>query len=158
MVSGYTRRPSSDVDIQVVNILEVNLADQVASGLTRERHEITIQTKYPVGEVHVVPAQGEQWYVERINGFWRLKSRVPFNDDTQHGEDKQGQVRVGTNRGPLELFGEEVNLHSPIHLPSYTSDTRPTNVRVGAMIWDSDLDLPIFLSSSGWVDASGSPV
>lgn len=158
MASGFKRRLSSDREIQIVGITSVDLNAQTASGLTRERFDLLINTSYSVGELNVTPAIGEQWYVERIQGAWRLLSRIPFNDPTATIEVTEGQVKVGSGRGPVELTGTAINAHSALQLFACATDERPTGIRVGAMVYDSDLMKPIFYDGSGWRDAAGASV
>lgn len=156
-VSGYTRRSSSDLDVQTVAIVGIVLEELVAYGLTRERHKLKIELQYAVGETYVVPTIGEQWYVHRFNGVWRLREKIPFNDPTTAIPVSEGQVKVG-GRGPIELTGSQVNLHSALHSFVCTTDSRPEGVSEGASVYDSDLKIPIWFNGDDWTDASGTPV
>lgn len=77
---------------------------------------IQVDCRYGVGETFVIPAAGEQWYVERFDGVWRLSARVPFNDSTLLVEAVEGQVSVGTAKGPLELNGTQINVNADLVL------------------------------------------
>jgi len=157
-MTGYTRRSPADKDIQTVAITSVDLYGKIAGGLTRQRTTITIDFSYPVGGLHITPALGEQWYVERYQGAWRLKDRIPFNDETTNIDITEGTVKVGSMRGPVELVGTGINLHGPLQVFSSSTSSRPESVSVGAMIFDTTLGQPIWYDGSVWKDASGSPV
>lgn len=107
----YTRHSVRDRDMQVVAITAVDTVERNAQGLTTSNTTIVIDCRYPVGGQYVFPAKGDQWYVERSDGVWRLSSRVPFNDDNTSIEPQEGQVVLG-GTGPVELNGSQVNVHS----------------------------------------------
>ncbi|ASZ74707.1 minor tail protein [Mycobacterium phage Phabba] len=113
MVS-YTRHAVGDVDRQPAAIQSVNAEKREAMVLTRVGTMIKVECRYAVGEIFVVPAVGEQWFIERQNGTWRLSARIPFNDETLLIEPEEGQVSVGTDKGPLELNGSEIRAHGPV--------------------------------------------
>lgn len=155
-VTGYTNRSSKDNDIQVVGITSIDLESKTCGGLTRERTTITIDFAYPTSGLHITPALGEQWYVWRYKGAWRLKDKIPFNDETVHIPVTQGQTKIGSSKGPVELVGKQINLHGP--LVNHPVSERPTDATVGTQVWDSVLDQPIWLSKTGWIDGKGDPV
>lgn len=154
MVDGYTRRPSSSLDIQTVGIVSLDVGSQFARGLTRERHELRIDLRYPVGSVYETPVVGEQWYVQRMNGVWRLNSRIPFNDPTDRIDPVEGQTKIGNASGPTEISGTVMNLHGPLNL----SSTRPSDPNLGDAVYDQALKKPIWWNGDEWTDALGDPV
>lgn len=158
MVSGYKRNSDSSVDIETVAITGVDVEGQKATGLTRTRTELTIDCQYPVGGLHITPAIGEQWYLERFGAVWRLKSKIPFNDPTLLIERTQGQVKLGSGTGPVELSGTQVNLYGFLQLFTCESSSRPTDASEGACVFDTTLHKPIFFDGTNWVDALGTTV
>jgi hypothetical protein len=111
---GFSRRSSSERDIQPVAIISVDPTTRTAIAVTRNRTNLTINCAYATGDTITVPAAGEQWYCERFDGEWRLYNRIPFNDPTLHIKPEEGQVSVGSARGPLELNGTEVRSNAPV--------------------------------------------
>ena len=103
---GYGSRTNNQRDIQPVAIQSVNLDTRVAVVITRIKTTIQVDCSFSTGDTTVVPAVGEQWYVERFDGVWRLYGRIPFNDPTLTLEAKEGQVGVGSGRGPVVLHGQ----------------------------------------------------
>ena len=81
---GFSRRSSSERDIQPVAIISVDPTTRTAIAVTRNRTNLTINCAYATGDTITVPAAGEQWYCERFDGEWRLYNRIPFNDPTLH--------------------------------------------------------------------------
>lgn len=116
---GFSRRTSSERDLQPVGIVAVDPASRTAYGLARDRHTIKINCAYATGDTITVPAVGEQWYVERFAMEWRLYGRIPFNDATLNIEPVEGQVSVGGASGPLELNGTEIRANGNLRLGSY---------------------------------------
>lgn len=114
MSVSYTRHSVGDVDRQPAAIQSVNAEAREAMVLTRVGTMLKVECRYAVGEVFVVPAVGEQWFIERHDGTWRLAGRIPFNDETLLIEPEEGQVSVGTDKGPLELNGSEIRAHGPV--------------------------------------------
>jgi hypothetical protein len=112
--TGFSRRSSSERDLQPVAIISVDPISRTAVAVTRTRHNLTINTAYATGDTITVPASGEQWYIERFDGEWRLYGRIPFNDETLNIKPEEGQVSVGSARGPLELNGPEVRFNSKV--------------------------------------------
>lgn len=156
MADGYTRRSATDVDMQPVAISSVNLAERKAVCLTRAKTAITVDCAFSTGDTTVVPAVGEQWYVTRIDTVWMLYGRIPYNDPTLLVEPVEGQVSVGSGRGPIELHGDSVNAHGPVVLDT----VRPSAVTAGqgAMVYDTTLHKPIWSDGVVWRDAMGGTV
>lgn len=100
--------------LQPVAIMEVNLENRQAQGMTRRYSKIMIDLRYHVGGMHVTPAVGEQWFVTRADTFqYRLVSKIPDNAPEMAVEPVLGQVQVGSS-GPLELHGSRVNIRGGI--------------------------------------------
>lgn len=117
MTAGFSRRdPAVDREIQPVAIVAVDVIGRTATALTRSRNTINVITSYAVGDAIITPAIGEQWYVERFDMDWRLYGRLPFNDATLLVEPVEGQVSVGSAKGPLELNGTQVNVRADLVL------------------------------------------
>ncbi|ACH62134.1 hypothetical protein MYRNA_133 [Mycobacterium phage Myrna] len=114
MSVSYTRHSVGDVDRQAVAIQSVNLDKREAMVLTRAQTMIKVDCSYAVGESFITPAVGEQWYIERYESTWKLQTRIPFNDETLLIEPEEGQVSVGSDKGPLELNGTELRAHGPV--------------------------------------------
>ena len=106
MTTGFGSRTNNERDIQPVAIQSVNLDTRQAVVLTRIKTTIQVDCSFSTGDTTVVPAVGEQWYVERFDGIWRLYGRIPFNDPTLTTEAREGQVGVGSGRGPVVLHGQ----------------------------------------------------
>lgn len=163
MVTGYTTHPPGDVDTQPVAIYQVDTVKRVALALTRVKTQISVNCAYGVGESTVTPAVGEQWYVNRVDGVWRLDHRIPFNDPTLAIQAVQGQVSVGGASGPLELNADPaqgINANAPVNLKTYTTAERPSasDAGAGATIFDTTLGKPVFSNGSTWVAESGDGV
>lgn len=112
--TGYSRRSSSERDLQPVAIVSVDPTARLAVGATRTRHTVRINCAYATGDTITTPAVGEQWYCERFDNEWRLYGRIPFNDPTLNIEPEAGQVSVGSGTGPLELNGTEVRSNAKV--------------------------------------------
>jgi hypothetical protein len=112
--TGFSRRSGSEREIQPVSIISVDPTTRTAVAVTRTRHNLTINCSYATGDTITVPAAGEQWYCERFDNEWRLYGRIPFNDPTLNIKPEEGQVSVGSARGPLELNGTEVRLNGGV--------------------------------------------
>lgn len=112
--TGFTRRNNTERDLQPVAIVSVDPTTRTAVAVTRTRHTLHINTSYATGDTITTPAAGEQWYVERFDQEWRLYGRIPFNDSTLNIKAEEGQVSVGSARGPLELNGTEVRLNGKV--------------------------------------------
>lgn len=156
----FTRSSSRDLERQVAAITDVNLDRRTATGMARYFNEITIHWRHAVGETDVVPAVGEQWYVVRSGGVWTLDSRAPIQYPALAIPPTQGQVKVGSGNGPVELVGTQINLHGPLRVPGYTTATRPDAAEVGAggHIYDTTLGLPLWSNGTAWHDATGTVV
>lgn len=112
--TGFSRRSSSERELQPVAIVSVDPVTRTAIGVTRTRHSININCSYATGDTITTPAAGEQWYCERFDMEWRLYGRIPFNDETLNIKPEEGQVSVGSARGPLELNGPEVRVNGKV--------------------------------------------
>ena len=110
-MTGYTTVSPQENNIQAVAITSVDVAGKQACGQTRQGTQIWVNTIYQVGAISVVPAVGEQWYVNKQRGEWRLISRIPFQTDDQLRSPTQGQTQIGSS-GPTELNGSVVNINS----------------------------------------------
>jgi hypothetical protein len=111
---GFSRYNASERNLQPIAITSVDPESRIAVGTTRNRTTVQVNCAYATGDTITVPAVGEQWYCERFNGEWRLYGRIPFNDATLNIEPEEGQVSVGSARGPLELNGTEVRSNAPL--------------------------------------------
>lgn len=109
----YVTQGINEVNIQMVSIISVNPAADMAVGYTRQETEIRINTSYYVGSVRCVPAVGEQWYISRYRGEWRLHSRIPYHTVNQLISPTQGQTLIGSS-GPTEINGSAVNIRSDV--------------------------------------------
>ena len=114
--SGFSRYSNSDRDLQPVAIVSVDPISRTAIGVTRTRHTLHINCAYATGDTITVPAAGEQWYCERFDMEWRLYGRIPFNDPTLNITPEEGQVSVGSAKGPLELNGTEIRANNFLRL------------------------------------------
>jgi hypothetical protein len=110
-MKGYTTNDPQEVNTQPVSITSVDVSGSKACGQTRQGNIIWINTIYHVGAVSCVPAIGDQWYITRHRGEWRLLSRIPFQTDEQLRSPTQGQTQIGSS-GPTELNGSVVNINS----------------------------------------------
>lgn len=111
-MSGTGFAPYSNVQLsqEPVAIISVDTSKKMAQGLTRVRAVINIDCTYPIGGLYVLPAVGDQWYVERLNDqHWKLVTRIPFNDNNTLIEPVPGQMIVG-GTGPVVLNGSHVDV------------------------------------------------
>lgn len=156
---GYTRHSMHDRDVQVVAITSVDPLAGTAAGLTRVGTTLTIDVNQHVGAVELTPAKGEQWFVERWQGTWRLAWRVPFNDPKLLTETVEGQVRIGSV-GPLELNGSHITARAPLAIAATTTAGRPPAAAAGAgaQMYDTTLNKPIWSDGTNWRDAAGTVV
>lgn len=107
MPDGFRRRTNSERDIQPVAITSVNLDTRKAMTVTRIQTNIEVDCAFSTGDTTITPAVGEQWYIERFDSVWRLYGRIPFNDPTLLTEPVEGQVSVGSGRGPVVIHGQQ---------------------------------------------------
>ena len=152
MIEGYTRRSTTAVDTQPVNIVAVDLPTRTAQASTRVGTTIAVDCSYAVGGHLVTPSVGDQWYVTRVDMVWRLTQKIPFNDDNLLIEPQEGQVVVGGS-GPIELNGSQVNIHSGMRINGTLY--RDAN---GVLESSPDIDPPIWTpvsSPSFLIDADG---
>jgi hypothetical protein len=110
---------------QLVAITGLDLSNPAlptAQGYTNQNSYIPIDLRNLVGAVHVTPAIGEQWYVNRGNQSWVLDSKLPFNTDVLNNvaaNPVPGQVQIGSSgpgAGPLQLAGSAINANAPLQL------------------------------------------
>lgn len=160
MGTNFTTHPKNQVDRTRVEIISVNLDTQKAIGGTRFGQQKIINISYPVGGLHVNPAEHEQWYIVRFDGEWRLDNKIPFNDPTQLIEDKAGGTKVGSTTGPLDLAATYTEVHGPLVLKSYPTGGRPDaeEFGMGSAIYDSTLHKPVFSDGLVWRDSAGTVV
>lgn len=158
-MAGYTRFSQYDNWIEPVAITALDTGTRMAIGRTRNRIEIRIDISHHVGGLQVTPAIGEQWYVEKVKGIYRLRDKIPFNADELHNEAVPGQVQVGSS-GPLELNGGQINANAPLRVSAYRTASRPlaTSVDMGTMIFDSTLQKPLWSDGTTWRDSAGTQV
>lgn len=156
MANGFTRKAHDFVTTQPVAIVSIDLNSRLAIGRTAYSTEIRIDISHSTGGLQVTPCIGDQWYVENIQGIYRLKSKIPFNADETSKPAVEGQVQIGS-RGPLELNGERINANGPLRISPYSTAMRPsaTSYDAGTMIFDTSLKKPIWSDGSTWRDASG---
>jgi len=158
----YSMRTSE----QLVAIVAVDAPNNMAYGLTRQQTQVTIDTRYLVGAVHVTPALGEQWYVKRRGMVWALDAKLPFNTDVLLNvadNPVQGQVQVGASggsSGPLQLNGSVINANAPFSAQAVATTDRPdpASIPVGSHIYDATLGQPIWTNGTKWTDSLGNEV
>lgn len=109
--SGYSRNQPTDVNIQPVAIVSIDVANRMACGRTRQETLLWINTAHYVGAVQVTPAIGEQWYIISYRGEWRLHCKIPFRTEDLLVTPTQGQTQVGST-GPTEINGSVVNINA----------------------------------------------
>ena len=100
--AGLTQEP--------VAIIAVDLKNRIAQGLSRNSQILNINFNMPVGSTYIVPDKGDQWYVDRLdNVYWKLTTRLPFNDNNTTVEPVAGQTIIG-GTGPVVLNGSSTTL------------------------------------------------
>lgn len=144
-------------------IQSVDVANQHASAYSKKAGIITIDTSHYTGAVQVTPIEGEQWYVEQVEGTYRLHSRIPFNDPNQNPiTPAKGQHVLGSGAGEVVLNAgaSPVTVMSPLSTKSVPTGSRPdpTSVAAGTQIYDSTLGKPIWSNGTIWHDAAGTAV
>jgi hypothetical protein len=145
--TGYSRRGSSERNLEQVAIISVDPVTRTAIGVTRTRYTLNINCAYATGDTIITPAAGDQWYVERFAGEWRLYGRIPFNDATLNIEPEEGQVSVGSANGPLELNGTEIRSNGTVFRLNgayYRDDGQTLQRSEDKVVWQ-----PIFANASG---------
>lgn len=120
MPDYVTSLNSASYVTQQVAITSVDVVNRQAAGLTRQGTTIYINTGHYVGGMQVTPSIGDQWYVQKVGGEWRLENRIPFNDPNLSTIATQGQVQVGSGKGPVELNGPQVNVNGDLAIPAVT--------------------------------------
>ena len=109
--NGFAPHSNFQLVHEPVAIISVEPGIKMAKGLTRVRAVVTIDCNYPVGGMYVLPATGEQWYVERLNDYhWKLVSRIPFNDNNTLVEPIPGQMIIG-GTGPVVVNGSQMDVY-----------------------------------------------
>ena len=182
-MTSFSGAPSqSSQQIQIVAITKVDLLGLVATGLTRQQTTVTIDLRYLVGAVHVIPSVGDQWIVRRFANLWILVSQLPYNGTELTAvadSPQQGTVQIGSTNpqgvGPLHLNGSVVKANAPVQFNSdtlyqdvggvlkYSTDNGTTwhSVDTGtggstAVTWDDVEDKPTVFPTD-WTDVSGKP-
>lgn len=155
--TGYSRLPSTAGQQQIVSIQAIDTVNMTASGYTRQNSYLSIDLRYHVGAVHVVPAVFEQWIVRRFGMNWILVSKLPFNTTDLLTDAVPGQVQIGSTgpaQGPLQLNGSVVAANAPLQLDGSATSERPTasTAGAGALIFDTDLHAPIYSDGSVWTE------
>jgi len=143
-----------------VAITSIDTANRSATGTTRFGTAYPIHTGYSVGAIQVTPTIGDQWYIKKVDGEWRLDHQIGFNNPNLLTTPTQGQVQVGSGKGPIEFNGTQINANAPLVIQSVTTSTRPTNVPAGTHVFDTTIGCPIWYSGSGttWVNGVGTSV
>lgn len=166
----YTANPPGTTLTREVAILSVDAVNNSATGMGRVENNAVgianplnqyfIDTSYYVGATQVTPTVGDQWYIQKIQGHWRLHSRISFNDPNQTIVPTQGQHIVGSGQGPVELSAgpnDTINASSPLAIASYTTLTLPSasSVPAGTHVYDTTRGLPVWSNGTYWHDAVG---
>lgn len=114
--NGYAPNSTVQLSQEPVAIIAVDTGTRMAQGLTRVRVVVNIDCTYPLGGVYVLPAVGDQWYIERLNDrHWKLVTRIPFNDDNTLIEAVPGQMVIG-GTGPVVLNGSSLDVRGDTHI------------------------------------------
>jgi hypothetical protein len=161
--SGFS---TQHVSTQRVSIQAVDPVAGKATALTRYSTQVTIDTDYHVGAVHVTPAIGEQWFVRRYAGSWVLDHKVTFNTTVKANviaNPTSGTYQIGSSgpdTGPTNLLGSQVNVMAPLGVLAVTTANRPSAASVGAggHIFDVSIGKPIWSNGTAWIDSTGAPV
>lgn len=132
-----------------------------ATALNRYGTTITIDLRYAVGAVHVIPMPDEQWFCKRVGQNWALDRKLPKNTDTLANivdNPQLGLTQIGTsgaNDGPLLLDGSLIIADAPLQLSSGTDGTLPdpTTIAAGSIAYDGTE--PVFCTGSAWTPMSG---
>lgn len=111
---------------QLAAITSVDPIGLTAVGFTRQQDRVSIDLRYPVGAVHVVPCVGEQWVLRKVGMNWALDRKLPKNTNIQLNiadNPVQGMVQIGSSgvgSGPLILDGSIINVNANITFGSET--------------------------------------
>lgn len=166
----YTTTPPGMTVIREVAILSVDVVNHAATamgrvennaaGILNPQNHYLLDTSYYVGATQVQPQVGEQWQIQKINGQWRLHSRIPFNDPNATVFPTQGQHIVGSGNGPVELQGSVINANAPLAVSAYTTTNLPdaSSYAAGTHVFDTTLSKPVWSNGTAWVDATGTPI
>lgn len=149
--------------LQLASIVSVNLITMKAVGYTRQQGNVDIDFRYHVGGVHVTPAVGEQWRIQRFGMNWVLQNKLPTNTTDLLTDPVQGQVQIGstgTVQGPLQLNGSQVSVNAPLGVLAVSTADRPaaSSLPAGSHIYDTTLSKPIWTNGTNWTDATGEVV
>lgn len=146
---------------QVVAITSIDTVNMKATGYNRQGSEgVSIDLRYHVGAVHVMPMLYEQWIVAPQGMSWVLVSKLPHNTTDLLTEPVPGQVQIGSTgseQGPLHLNGSQIAVNAPLSVQTTTALTRPDPALypAGTHIYDTDLGRPIWSNGTDWHDATG---
>lgn len=155
---GYS---SQHVQMQRVSIQTVDPVAGTATARTRYTTDLTINTDYHVGAVHVTPAIGEQWYVRRVAGDWVLDHKVSFNTTVKANvisNPVSGTYQIGSSgpdTGPLLLLGSHINAMAPLKLFAGNSPLPDAaTVDEGSLAYDDTAKNVVFSDGTVWVALS----
>lgn len=146
---------------QVVAITSIDTVNMKATGTNRQGSVgVSIDLRYHVGAVHVMPMLYEQWIVAPQGMGWVLVSKLPHNTTDLLTDPVPGQVQIGSTgseQGPLHLNGSQIAVNAPLSVQTTTALTRPDPALYppGTHIYDTDLNMPIWSNGTDWHDATG---
>lgn len=139
---GYSRADASGAGSrEPCSIVAVDAQTRTATAILRSKYTVNVNCSYAVGDSIVVPAIGEQWYIERFDMEWRLAGRIPYNDPTLNIEPEEGQVSIGSASGPLELNGTEVRANGTFRIDGIL--LRDTGTRLERSTDNGDTWIPV---------------
>jgi len=153
--------PAGQANACPAQIQSVDLTTNTATGFTRQGTTITIDLRYAVGAVHVIPTQNEQWFCKRVGQNWALDRKLPQNTDTLANiadHPVTGLVQIGSSgatHGPLLLDGSSIIADAPLQLSAGTDGALPdpTTVAAGSLAYDGTE--PVFCTGAAWSPMSG---
>lgn len=156
---SYTRHRSTSRTVEPTQIVSVNTNTKPPSaiGMMRSREYVTIDISQMVGAIQVTPSVGEQWFIIRDAGIWKLDRQIPFNTPAILESTVPGQVRLGST-GPVVLAGSEVQVNAPLRINNYTTESRPpaSSVSQGSQIYDTTINKPLWSDGTEWQEVAGS--
>lgn len=136
-MTGFSRA-AVDVAPQAAAVVDIDLDNAVAIMVTRGNTQLRVQLNWMIGNTLIYPEIGEQWFIERIGIDWRLKSRLPFQDEKLTVAAVAGSTHIGST-GPTHIYGPEAYLPNGVWIGTSKVRSDPTT---GALLR---------LTESGWI-------
>lgn len=163
---GFSRANTAVPTQQPAVITSLDLPNRIAYALPRYpgAQALAVDLSHQIGAMQIIPSIGETWYIQLLNGQYRLASKVATQTlgvvaPEMNLPPVAGQTMVSA-QGPLELNAAQINAHAPLSVHAVTTTARPaaSSVPAGTHIYDTTLGKPIWSNGTNWTDATGATV